>query len=98
VTKIHTDDTLKTLRETFCIAQSAIQHRPYDENRKPGHVARLGRLIDDIDRQRPLGSNGKHDARHTLTCGCGDVPWWRRLQLTIALRIRSAREGRVDGE
>lgn len=65
-------DTLKMLRETFCIAQSAIQHRPYDEARKPEHIARLSRLIDDIDRQRPLGSDGKHGNRHTAVCGCED--------------------------
>lgn len=94
---IHSDDsadTLKMLRETFCIAQSAIQHRPYDEDRKPGHVARLGRLIDDIDRQRPLGSDGKHGNRHTPTCGCDDGetargPWWRQLWLALIRAKRS---------
>lgn len=69
---IDTRDTLKMLRETFCIAQSAIQHWPSDESRRPEHVARLARLIDDIDRQRPLGSDGKHGSRHTQTCGCED--------------------------
>lgn len=69
---IDTRDTLKMLRETFCIAQTAIQHRPFDESRRPEHVARLARLIDDIDRQRPLGPDGKHGNRHTQTCGCED--------------------------
>lgn len=68
----HPADTVKMLRETFCIAQSAIQHWPGDEDRKPVHIARLGRLIDDIDRQRPLGPDGKHGNRHTATCGCED--------------------------
>lgn len=63
-------DTLKMIRETLCAAQSAINHWPADDDRKPGHVARLGRLIDDIDRQRPLGPDGKHGDRHTTTCGC----------------------------
>lgn len=33
---------------------------------------RIGRLIAEIDRQRPLGPDGKHGGRHTLTCGCED--------------------------
>ena len=65
-------DTLKMIRETFCLAQSAINQWPSGEGRKPGHVARLQRLIDDIDDQRPLGTDGKHGDRHTPTCGCED--------------------------
>lgn len=63
-------DTLKTIRETLCLAQSAINHLPAYDDRKSVHVARLGRLIDDIDRQRPLGPDGGHGERHTPTCGC----------------------------
>ncbi len=70
MSQISTLDTLKALRETLCLAQSAINHWPADEHAKPGHVARLQGLIDDIDRQRPLGPDGKHDNRHTPTCGC----------------------------
>ncbi len=66
----HPADTLKMIRETLCQAQSAITQWPADEDRKPVHLARLGRLINDIDRQRPLGPDGKHGDRHTQTCGC----------------------------
>lgn len=67
----HPSDSLKMIRETLCLAQSAINRWPADEDRKPQHIARLGRLIDNIDRQRPLGPDGKHGDRHTSTCGCG---------------------------
>lgn len=73
--EIQTKDSLKMLRETLCLAQHALLLRGslLDVDRTPAHVARLSRLIDDIDRQRPLGPDGKHGDRHTPTCGCEDV-------------------------
>lgn len=73
--EIQTKDSLKMLRETLCLAQHALLLRGerLDGDRTPAHVARLSRLIDDIDRQRPLGPDGKHGDRHTPTCGCEDV-------------------------
>lgn len=49
----------------------------------------IGRLIVDIDRQRPIGPDGKHGGRHTSTCGCEresrrerrrrlGLRWWQR--------------------
>lgn len=70
MTTIHTRDDLKSVRETLCLAQSALAHWPYDEEAKPYHMERLSRLIADIDIQRPLGPDGKHGNRHTATCGC----------------------------
>jgi hypothetical protein len=32
----------------------------------------IGRLVLDLDRHRPLGTNGKHGDLHTDTCGCED--------------------------
>ena len=68
---IQTDpqDTLKMIRETLCAAQHAVltERSPANVQR---HADRLQRLIDGIDRQRPLGPDGKHDDRHTPTCGC----------------------------
>lgn len=54
-------DSLKMLRETLCSVQ-----------RTAGalHRDRIGRIINEIDRQRPLGPDGKHGNRHTPTCGC----------------------------
>lgn len=66
----------KTLRETLCVAQAALNEL---ERQRPGynaggtiasHCDRLGVLIEEIDRMRPLGPGGKHDDRHTPVCGC----------------------------
>ncbi len=61
-------DSIKMLRETFCVAQTwfGLSQRSDRAN----HVARLQELIDECDRQRPLGPDGKHGDRHTPTCGC----------------------------
>jgi hypothetical protein len=63
-------DTPKMLRETLSVAQARIGNSPYDEARKREHIDRLRRLIDECERQRPTGPDGKHDDRHTATCGC----------------------------
>lgn len=68
----HPADTLKMLRETFCVAQTQVNLHVPDTDRRQQHSDRLERLIYDIDRQRPLGPDGKHDNRHTPTCGCSD--------------------------
>lgn len=57
------DEHLKSLREALCrvsVGASAT------------HVRRISEVIDEIDRHRPLGSDGKHGDRHTDTCGCDD--------------------------
>jgi hypothetical protein len=61
-------DSPKMLRETLCLAQSALV-------RVDGHMSHieiLQRLINECDRHRPLGPDGKHGNRHTDTCGCED--------------------------
>lgn len=65
-------DTLKALRETLCEAQSSVAFFVEAGAEDGGHVARLGRLIAEIDRQRPLGPDGKHGDLHTPSCGCED--------------------------
>ena len=57
-------DTLKMIRESLCRIQS-VGISDYDSDL-------LQRMINDIDRQRPLGPDGKHGKRHTLLCGCED--------------------------
>lgn len=57
--------SLKMLRETLCRAQSLLALDYHD-------VMRIQMLCDEIDRHRPLGSDGKHGDRHTATCGCED--------------------------
>jgi hypothetical protein len=66
--ELHCVDSLKMLRETLCVAQTRIGNST--ELRAGEHLGRLGRLLDDIDRQRPLGADGKHGNLHTRTCGC----------------------------
>ena len=68
----HPADTVKMLRETFCVAQVAIGYHLAPDSRVDEHLARLQRLIDDCDRQRPLGLDGKHGDLHTDVCGCDD--------------------------
>jgi hypothetical protein len=62
-------DGPKMLRETLCAAQAALLH---SRSRRREHFERLQRLIDECDRHRPLGPDGKHGNRHTPTCGCED--------------------------
>jgi hypothetical protein len=65
-------DSLKMLRETLCVAQTAVNLSFAGNARREEHVARMGSVINEIDRQRPLGPDGKHGSRHTETCGCED--------------------------
>jgi hypothetical protein len=64
-------DSLKMIRETLCVAQAAIGYSPFAmSTRVDEHRDRIGRIINEIDRQRPLGPDGKHGELHTETCGC----------------------------
>ena len=62
------EDTPKMVRETLCFARSAVAH--LGGSRVQGHMQRLQRLINECDRHWPLGPDGKHGGRHTMTCGC----------------------------
>jgi hypothetical protein len=76
MTTLTTGDTPKALRETLCIAEGAVARSvpeiPAAQANTAGRV--LARLIRECDRHRPLGPDGTHGDRHTLTCGCEDVP------------------------
>lgn len=52
----------KYLREVLC----------KQEMYAPGQFTKdlMIRLMHDLDRHRPLGSDGKHGELHTDTCGC----------------------------
>lgn len=67
------DDDPKMVRETLCVAQAAVARATGTGDRDDEHIARLQRLIDECDRHRPLGQDGKHGDLHTPTCGCDDV-------------------------
>lgn len=71
--ELNVPDGPKMLRETLCAAQAAVGFVFAEDDRMPEHVDRLQRLIEECDRHRPLGPDGKHDYRHTETCGCEDV-------------------------
>jgi len=70
VSTMYIEDSFKMLRETFCQAQQLVLAS--SDPRAREHSLRLQRLIDECDRHRPLGPDGKHDDRHTPTCGCMD--------------------------
>lgn len=69
---IEATDGPKMLRETLCVAQSAIGNSTVGGSRRREHIERLGHLIEQLDVHRPLGPDGKHGDRHTPTCGCKD--------------------------
>lgn len=69
MTTLHVPDSPKMIRETLCVAQSAIAVFLAGP-RNQEHIQRLQRLIDECDRHRPLGPDGRHGDRHTPTCGC----------------------------
>lgn len=62
-------DSLKAVREALCVAQTALNEPGLFLN-NDSHSNLIGRLIAEIDRQRPLGPDGTHGDRHTDTCGC----------------------------
>lgn len=70
LTTLTVPDSIKMLRETLSVAQSRVGTSPLDAGRRREHMDRLQRLIDDCERQRPTGPDGKHGDRHTATCGC----------------------------
>jgi hypothetical protein len=64
---------LKATREALCAASSALAERARqgtDVHAVPPWIDRLQALCDQIDVHRPLGPDGKHGDRHTVTCGC----------------------------
>jgi len=54
---------MKMFSETLRIAQSRCHRSPHDR-------ARIGALLAEVDRHRPISNDGKHGDQHTRTCGC----------------------------
>lgn len=66
---IHAKD-LKMLREVLCRLQTnAVWEIHLNPSSARNH---LQKVIHEIDRHRPLGSDGRHGNLHTDTCGCED--------------------------
>ncbi|UTN92074.1 HNH endonuclease [Arthrobacter phage Darby] len=63
--------SVKSLREDLCVVQSALSMYPSGDQKS--RIERIGRIINQLDVMRPLGSDGKHGKRHTENCGC-DFP------------------------
>jgi len=72
-------DNVKMTREALCVAQTVINARG---GSGVAHLVRqLQRLINECDRHRPIGADGRHGNLHTPTCGCEDKPTgWRWRQ------------------
>jgi hypothetical protein len=71
------EDGPKMLRETLSRAQTALGQTKENDARdawadSAADRERLQRLIDECERKRPTGPDGKHDDRHTPECGCED--------------------------
>lgn len=92
-TVLFLDDSLKKLRETLC----AVQNGAAGADRM-NHSERVGRIIAEIDRQRPLGSNGKHGDRHTATCGCGRSEFALQGYRTLLADLDRNASGRHEGD
>jgi hypothetical protein len=60
----------KSLRESLCVAQSALAMYPAKPEERARISGHLGEIINQLDLHRPLGVDGKHGDRHTATCGC----------------------------
>lgn len=68
--------TPKTLRETLAVAEAGLHALGRE---RPGyqaggtiasHLERIALLIEECERKRPTGNDGKHGDRHTPECGC----------------------------
>jgi len=82
MTTLNVPDSPKMLHETLCRAATALAQTTYADTRIPHDLDRIGRLLSECERHRPLGPDGRHGDLHTPTCGCADAPrrpWWRHL-------------------
>lgn len=79
ISKLHTyaiPVTPKSLRETLCVAEFALQelHQQRPDFNAGGdiesHLTKVRELITECDRKRPTGPDGKHGNLHTPECGC----------------------------
>ncbi len=66
----------KMLKETLSVVEHAMQKLARD---RPGynaggdistHLSRIGLLLDEYNKMRPTGRDGRHGDRHTSVCGC----------------------------
>lgn len=65
---IRSSHTLKMVREALCYAEATMLQTVQGQK----YLEIVQDLVEDIDRQRPLGRDGKHGNLHTDNCGCSD--------------------------
>lgn len=70
--EIKVRDSPKLTREALCSAQAYLSAYGHNDPILRRNVLRLQALIEECDRHRPLGRDGKHGDLHTETCGCED--------------------------
>lgn len=63
---------LKMAREHLCRIQLGLNGDIYGMATESDY-SWIQKTIDEIDKLRPLGSNGKHGKLHTPWCGCEDA-------------------------
>lgn len=66
--ELNIDATPKMIKETMARIQSLA---PSSSGPDSDIVQKI---IDECDRHRPIGPEGRHGQLHTETCGCEDVP------------------------
>lgn len=65
---LETPYTPKSLHEAFCYAQAFLPTTAQGMH----YRSVLQNLIDELNRMRPTGPDGKHGNLHTDLCGCKD--------------------------
>ena len=65
--------SVKMVQEALCYAECATLNFYPDNGQRAGYARILADLIANCKRQRPTGTDGKHDDRHTASCGCRDA-------------------------
>lgn len=63
---------VKLFRESITLAQQALNRAENPDVHVTRAIATLQDLLDQCEHHRPTGADGKHDYRHTETCGCQD--------------------------
>jgi hypothetical protein len=69
---LNVDTNPKSLLEALCVAESAIIRSPTSAEYKALFLPAIRQLMDECERMRPVGPDGKHGNRHTDECGCED--------------------------
>ena len=87
MSKIHSKTSIKMVGEALRYAQSGMLNTYPAGPQRDGYAKIIQDLINDVNRQRPIGNDGKHGDLHTENCGC-------ELSETEAAQAREARRRR----